>query len=642
MSTVSAFVGHSFREEDERFVQKILEYLSTVEHAVPGFAWDHAQGAEPKQVSAKVLEKIEGKNLFIGICSANESAVRGRGLRSAWSVLTNGGQQKASEWIIQEIGLAIGRRMKIILLVEEGVRTPGGLQGDLEYISFERHAVERAFSRLLDMIAALRPVEPSAAAPPAAEAAPSAVDAPPAAAATVQDQPDDDPRQKLLFAVFDAGFEGKLDDVKAAVKAARTADPRPAEIEVAEMYALSLDHLRYRGQGIALDELRELATQFPGSVAIRRSFASALERLGELNAASTAYLQAAEVSDVPDIKASLLFSAVAVLHRDGRTQDARALTHDLEQLVDLQAPQAASVVAAVAKAWDELGEFDRFCALSELALELDPALESERFALAHTCADRDLHFLAFIHYRALVIAKADHASGWNNLGVAAEALKFPVRATAAYERARDLKNARAAGNLAHRLIDIGLLASAKHECDDALDKIGTDERITEAQARLQAAPEEENKRIEKLESDTRPLREFLRSWARAYFSAAPIPPRLRLTASLEDGTVTLECDCDGETIQGRAVRTTPPKLGFGLGQVTKGETHVYAVRGTLRNRAADITFREADDGTPKTVLAGLLGGDQRSYLAIIDTDGSAMFVRQPISTSRSIVRFMQA
>ncbi len=42
---------------------------------------------------------------------------------------------KTSDWIIQEIGLAIGRGMHCCLLVERGVRPPGGLQGNLEYIT---------------------------------------------------------------------------------------------------------------------------------------------------------------------------------------------------------------------------------------------------------------------------------------------------------------------------------------------------------------------------------------------------------------------------------------------------------------------------------------------------------------------------
>jgi len=53
MVEISAFVGHSFREEDEPFIAKILSFLNTIGNTIPGFSWDHARGAEPKHVSRK-------------------------------------------------------------------------------------------------------------------------------------------------------------------------------------------------------------------------------------------------------------------------------------------------------------------------------------------------------------------------------------------------------------------------------------------------------------------------------------------------------------------------------------------------------------------------------------------------------------
>ena len=47
--------------------------------------------------------------------------------------------------------------MALILLVEDDVRTPGGLQGDLEYIQFSRQSPEKSFGKILEMIKALLP-----------------------------------------------------------------------------------------------------------------------------------------------------------------------------------------------------------------------------------------------------------------------------------------------------------------------------------------------------------------------------------------------------------------------------------------------------------------------------------------------------
>jgi len=64
---------------------------------------------------------------------------------------------KTSDWIIQEIGLAKGRGLDLILLIEDGVRKPGGLQGDVEYIPFDRGSPEKSFGKILEMVAALSP-----------------------------------------------------------------------------------------------------------------------------------------------------------------------------------------------------------------------------------------------------------------------------------------------------------------------------------------------------------------------------------------------------------------------------------------------------------------------------------------------------
>jgi hypothetical protein len=74
---------------------------------------------------------------------------------------------ETSDWVIQEIGLARGKNLSLILLMERGVRKPGGLQGDVEYISFDREAPEKAFGKIVEMLNALSPKVSSSVAKPA-------------------------------------------------------------------------------------------------------------------------------------------------------------------------------------------------------------------------------------------------------------------------------------------------------------------------------------------------------------------------------------------------------------------------------------------------------------------------------------------
>jgi hypothetical protein len=111
---------------------------------------------------------MEGRNTFIGICTQNELVVSPTALKpTLWGndqrkVAVGDLQAKTSDWIIQEIGLAKGRGMELILLVEKGLRTPGGLQGNIEHIEFERDRPQLAFGKITEMIRALSPKSPGA------------------------------------------------------------------------------------------------------------------------------------------------------------------------------------------------------------------------------------------------------------------------------------------------------------------------------------------------------------------------------------------------------------------------------------------------------------------------------------------------
>lgn len=647
MNTIDAFVGHSFREQDQDFIGKILDYLSAIELAVPGFRWVNAKGARPEQISEKVLELIEGKNLFIAICNAHELALHETGFSAAMRVWKGEVERKTSDWVTQEIGLAIGRKMKVILLLEEGVRVPGGLQGDLEYIPFRRERVADAFPALLQMISRLRPQPSSAMANPPSSEEPSAPASSPAPEPKTPEPPPDG-NTSLISDIIEAAFSGTLGDLTATLDAYRKSSPAPDEQDVDQMYVFGLDQLRYRGKGMALEVLRELRAKHPTSVPIAQSFAATLAQLGEVDSAVAAYLHASDIADSMASKAHLIAPAVSLLQEAKKTDAARALAIRLEALLDLTSPDAAPMVALIADAWLKLGEFERFCALSEFALELGPALQSERFALAYECAERELHFLAYVHYNTLVRANDDQAVAWNNLGVTADALKLPIRATVAFERAKELKSARAGANLAHRLITLGHLRLAQQLCDETLQESGLDERLTAAQARLQSAPDEEDKRALKIGDDARPLREFLRRWARGYLDAQDVPATLAWVADLPDGALSLALTTHGGTVEGTAVIVTTPKRAalsaFTFGRtLAKPETREYRVTGQLHQRAGKLTLERTDDGESKSVLGSLLTiGAALSYLVIVEADGSAVLASAPLSANTALTTCRRA
>lgn len=73
MTSLKAFVGHSFTTDDEDVVRTFLKYFDQVEELSIGFSWEHAEPAETKELAEKVLRLMECKNLFIGICTKKGS-----------------------------------------------------------------------------------------------------------------------------------------------------------------------------------------------------------------------------------------------------------------------------------------------------------------------------------------------------------------------------------------------------------------------------------------------------------------------------------------------------------------------------------------------------------------------------------------
>ena len=163
MESIRAFVGYSFRDADSEVLAPILKYISRLAELVPNFSWQHAEHPEPRMVDEKVLELFADKNLYIGICTARERVIADEALTTQWwapGKLNSSKSNfvwKTSDWIIQEIGVALGRDMHVILLIEEDTRVPGALQGNLEHVSFNRKSPEKCFDRLSGMIAALSP-----------------------------------------------------------------------------------------------------------------------------------------------------------------------------------------------------------------------------------------------------------------------------------------------------------------------------------------------------------------------------------------------------------------------------------------------------------------------------------------------------
>src|ERR1035437_4030173 len=116
MSAIEAFVGHSFNKEDKDLVNNFLEWFNHLT-TILSFRWEHAAEAKAKDVSDKVFGLMDGKNTFICICTKKEQILKNINYKKCFwfKNLINEKESeiiwKTSDWLIQEIGFAIGRGM---------------------------------------------------------------------------------------------------------------------------------------------------------------------------------------------------------------------------------------------------------------------------------------------------------------------------------------------------------------------------------------------------------------------------------------------------------------------------------------------------------------------------------------------------
>ncbi len=125
----TAFVGHSFGPKDKPVAETVIAALTAIGIEV-------VTGEKPKaeKISTKVKGLIDGQYMFVGIFTRRDKLVG----KKEWSTST---------WVIDE--KAYASRKKLVLLVEKGVESIGGIQGDHEYIEFSRDKLAQAIVALL-------------------------------------------------------------------------------------------------------------------------------------------------------------------------------------------------------------------------------------------------------------------------------------------------------------------------------------------------------------------------------------------------------------------------------------------------------------------------------------------------------------
>src|SRR5713101_536165 len=504
MAEIKAFIAHSFNLEDKELIQLFVDHFNSLESSFPGFSWDHAQEAEPASVSGKVLTKIEGKNVFIGICTRSEYAIPpNAAFRIPFLKLVGlkniNIQWKTSDWIIQEIGLAVGRGMKVIIFLEEGVRRPGGLFGDIEYIPFSRANPHASFDKLLQMLGTLAPKETMVTS--VADAKSSISDK---SKETEEPEENIEPQPDWDQARYDsAAFHaialmrnaGSFDTIDTAYRASPFGKGTALTI-----WEARIEFLRRLGhQKSDFEKIKKAAHDNPTNSQLLFFMANGYREFGEHQAAARAFEDAAANAEKDSDKLRYLASAASEYAQTGQRNRSNEIVERLKHAVADKPELKYTLLSEFQYVAGVEKNDDLQLAVMEQIVECRPGDTSVRFALAFKHSEVGNSDMALYHYLKIPVFERD-AITWNNLGVAYGNFEMPIKATAAFRVSANQNETLAMCNLGFKLLHSGFSVEAQIEADRAFSIKPHHKSVPELLKRLnEKQGDEENKLKETLE-----------------------------------------------------------------------------------------------------------------------------------------------
>lgn len=641
-----AFLGHSFTPDDKELVGNVIEFLDAQKIAHRDFEWCHATQARATGVVDKVLPMIRGASIFIGLCTRKERVVSPESLSPAFfnpqklTVPAHKVGWKTSDWIIQEIGVAIALDLKIILLVESGVRIPGGLIGDLEYIQFDRTNLSTAFISLTQMLGdAVKGSSVSLGVRTSGEEKGNTEDS--LQPTRVEDAGHPQPQKTWTWDQFDHALlisialkeATYLKDVESAFKESDLAsDPRMLRRWEASKEAWRI----FCDEGGDITRLGQLASDDKSDTEIMTLLASAQTHVGNQDIGARTYEDAAVTAKNAGnllSQARSYFRAIGAYIKCGSLSDAKRV---LDNLLIVRSDSDAIELLKL-DALLEIAKHEKDLVLQMAVLErkvqIKPIDEEVRFSLAYLYSESQDQESALLHYRAIPETKRGSAS-WNNLGVARESVKLDALAVEAYRESEKQGGTLAMSNTAKQYLLAGFVPEAAKLCDDAMKIADYDPAVLETLTTVKARRKDEVKQEEEIVLKAEPRSRFMRDAGRGLIES----DQKLLPGQIKGPDCVLSVNQTGAHVSlvGSYERKSNA-LGFLIGETGSSQAK-YEVKyelvlkgrtlfGTVSKKRLDTTVQPTlfSDDKPTPVVM-ILSEDQKSMRVMEDRGkGSKIF-----------------
>jgi len=495
------------------------------------------------------------------------------------------------------------------------------MQGNLEYIQFERDAPERAFQSLMEMISSLTSdgsgemmeQVSTGNAPSPSESAPLVQAAGSNTPVPHAEMTLDELETGVLNAYFgeDLSLLSQYDEVFRASAAGASEESRGCW-EVRREWLNQV----FKGNG-SLATVRDLSARFHQSSTIAHYHALLLSNLGEADAAGAEFSRSAALVNDPTIRVRRLTDAATSFLKAEDADAANRLLSEARVAFNA-APSEQAELYLINAISEALGKHEKLleAAVFERLVQLKPDNQDARFKLAYLYGDHGQSSLSLYQYLRIP-QESRSAWAWNNLGVTYGTLAVKGKSVDAYEKAEALGNALATSNRARLLRDGGFLNMAETACQLALVGPEPDfNALSETLSSVTSQREEEQRKELEALSQAQPIEAHMRK-----LGAALIAPdisvwegvwkgpkyEMRITAT-PDGLI-------GKAQYKRAVSKlrSLDMIARTLGEAPKAETVAVEVVAKTYGRAA---YGKIED-TVGTSLSSILGASKASKVFLV-------------------------
>jgi tetratricopeptide (TPR) repeat protein len=637
---MKAFIASSFDPADEqtvRTIEQLIESGGDIQ-CVSG------RKAQAEAVDEKITELIRSCDFFVAIFTREALVVpkeRDTFLRRAF--YTKDRSYTTSAWVIQESGFALGCGKRIVLLVEDGVLQPPQLQGNLEYVNFDRDCIEKISVRLNQILSDIKSaLTPQASGKVATETPPQT---------KTQDQAIDQTAETVVAdesaghieKVFHLMGEGDFAGAKQLFYG--TVQPQLEENRKLFFEAFMLRLAQRQGDDSAITELARLAAANPASSEVWIQLAHCYNTISEPVKAKEAFIRAKEAYHADDAtdRDNIVLCSIEAARCDSKSDRYPDAIASLKRLLaDTRfSDHRARILSGMASIANESDMREAFICYAEGSLEADPLDTGLRFQLAYAYSQGISEKLAVFHYQKLLIMKQG-AYSLNNLGVSYGRLKLNCKSIDTYRQAVAQDNTLAMANLAHKFLDGGFrdeargLISKAHTLETQGQTI--DPNVASAAQKLANMEREEEKNEQSALKDAKKERTFRLQYADAFLSETNAAGSILDAQWLTPwGKVTVEVDIASGTFKATAHDRVelPDYMGLMVGASgppTKYyEDRYVVVEGTVTGLSA--RYRITVDDKQATTLLGQLGQPKirsaTGYMILSESSPKARIMEKP-------------